>query len=73
LGIENVQKFKNINIQDVVYISSTNWDNSLVDTTHISIIGNIMYTNYAIWLIIVSVILLLAMIGCIVITIKQRE
>jgi NADH:ubiquinone oxidoreductase subunit 6 (subunit J) len=32
-----------------------------------------MYTNYAIWLIIVSVILLLAMIGCIVITIKQRE
>jgi NADH-ubiquinone oxidoreductase chain 6 len=73
LGIEDVQKFKYINIQDVVYISSTNWDNSLVDTTHISIIGNIMYTNYAIWLIIVSVILLLAMIGCIVITIKQRE
>jgi NADH:ubiquinone oxidoreductase subunit 6 (subunit J) len=32
-----------------------------------------MYTNYAIWLLIVSVILLLAMIGCIVITIKQRE
>jgi NADH-ubiquinone oxidoreductase chain 6 len=73
LGIEDVQKFKYINIQDVVYISSTNWDNSLVDATHISIIGNIMYTNYAIWLIIVSVILLLAMIGCIVITIKQRE
>jgi NADH:ubiquinone oxidoreductase subunit 6 (subunit J) len=31
-----------------------------------------MYTSYAIWLIIVSIILLLAMIGSIVITIKQK-
>jgi NADH:ubiquinone oxidoreductase subunit 6 (subunit J) len=31
-----------------------------------------MYTNYAIWLIIVSLILLLAMVGAIVITIKQK-
>jgi NADH-ubiquinone oxidoreductase chain 6 len=31
-----------------------------------------MYTNYAIWLIIASVILLLAMVGSIVITIKQK-
>jgi NADH-ubiquinone oxidoreductase chain 6 len=32
-----------------------------------------MYTNYAIWLIIASVILLLAMVGSIVITIKQKQ
>jgi NADH:ubiquinone oxidoreductase subunit 6 (subunit J) len=31
-----------------------------------------MYTSYAIWLIIVSIILLLAMVGSIVITIKQK-
>jgi NADH:ubiquinone oxidoreductase subunit 6 (subunit J) len=31
-----------------------------------------MYTSYAIWLIIVSIILLLAMIGSILITIKQK-
>jgi NADH-ubiquinone oxidoreductase chain 6 len=31
-----------------------------------------MYTNYAIWLIIVSIVLLLAMVGSIVITIKQK-
>ncbi len=75
LGIEEIQNLKNnyINNQDVVYITSKNWDNSLVDTTHISIIGNIMYTNYAIWLIIISIILLLAMIGSIVITIKQKQ
>jgi NADH-ubiquinone oxidoreductase chain 6 len=32
-----------------------------------------MYTNYSIWLIITSIILLLAMIGTIVITIKQKK
>jgi NADH-ubiquinone oxidoreductase chain 6 len=31
-----------------------------------------MYTNYSIWLIITSIILLLAMVGAIVITIKQK-
>jgi NADH:ubiquinone oxidoreductase subunit 6 (subunit J) len=31
-----------------------------------------MYTNYSIWLIISSVILLLGMVGAIVITIKQK-
>jgi NADH-ubiquinone oxidoreductase chain 6 len=31
-----------------------------------------MYTNYSIWLIITSIILLLAMVGSIVITLKQK-
>ena len=32
-----------------------------------------MYTSYFIWLIITSIILLLAMVGTIVITIKQKD
>jgi NADH:ubiquinone oxidoreductase subunit 6 (subunit J) len=32
-----------------------------------------MYTSYSIWLILTSVILLLAMVGAIVITIKQKN
>ena len=35
-------------------------------------IGNIIYTNYNLWLIIISLILLLAMVGAIIITIKQK-
>jgi NADH-ubiquinone oxidoreductase chain 6 len=35
-------------------------------------VGNVMYTNYSIWLMITSLILLLAMVGSIVITIKQK-
>lgn len=34
-------------------------------------IGNVMYTNYNMWLLMTSMILLLAMVGAIVITIKQ--
>jgi NADH:ubiquinone oxidoreductase subunit 6 (subunit J) len=32
-----------------------------------------MYTSYSIWLILTSIILLLAMVGAIVITIKQEK
>jgi NADH-ubiquinone oxidoreductase chain 6 len=40
---------------------------------HMVSIGNILYTNYNIWLIITSYILLLAMVGTIIITIKQND
>jgi NADH-ubiquinone oxidoreductase chain 6 len=58
--------------KQVPYVSSNNWDGNLVDITDIISIGNIMYTSYSIWLIITSIILLLAMVGSIVITIKQK-
>ena len=59
--------------EQIQYASSKSWDTSLVDITHITGIGNIMYTNYAILLIIVSIILLLAMVGSIVITKKGEK
>jgi NADH-ubiquinone oxidoreductase chain 6 len=40
---------------------------------HISSIGNILYTSHNIWLIITSFILLLAMVGTIVITLKNNK
>ena len=55
------------------YIFSNNWDNNLVYINDITSIGNIMYTTHYIWLIIASIILLLAMVGSIIITIKQRD
>ena len=44
-----------------------------MDITHITSIGNVMYTNYAVLLIIASIILLLAMVGSIVITKKGEN
>ena len=60
------------NKQHLALASASNWETNLVDITDITSIGNIMYTSYSIWLIITSIILLLAMVGAIVITIKQK-
>jgi NADH-ubiquinone oxidoreductase chain 6 len=53
-------------------VTSVSWDEYLAETSHITSIGNILYGNYSIWLIITSIILLLAMVGCIVITLKPQ-
>jgi len=65
----NFSNNKNI----ISFVTSNNWDGNLIESNHISSIGNIMYTNYSIWLILTSIILLLAMIGSILITIKQKN
>lgn len=61
----------NIIYDDVSLVTSYSWDNILAENTHISAIGNILYTGYPMLLLITSIILLLAMVGAIVITIKQ--
>jgi len=58
---------------EISFVTSNIWDGNLADTSHITTIGNIMYTTYSIWLILTSIILLLAMVGSIVITIKQKK
>lgn len=71
LEISNESSVASLN-QEIGYVSSKGWDNSLIEFTQITGIGNLMYTNYSIWLIISSVILLLGMVGAIIITIKQK-
>lgn len=77
----NIPSYKNninlnnglIDKEQLIYVSSNNWDGTIFDISDIASIGNIMYTSYSMWLILTSVILLLAMVGSIVITIKQKE
>ncbi len=57
----------------IFFVTSQIWDGNLAETSHITSIGNIMYTSYSIWLILTSIILLLAMVGAIVITIKPKN
>ena len=57
----------------IFFATAKLWDGNLSENNHITSIGNIMYTNYSIWLILTSIILLLAMVGAIVITIKQKS
>jgi len=56
----------------ISFVTSNSWDGTLTESTHINSIGSIMYSSYSIWLILTSIILLLAMVGTIVITIKQK-
>lgn len=58
---------------EIYFVTSKIWDGNLAETNHITSIGNIMYTSYSMWLILTSIILLLAMTGAIVITIKQKK
>jgi NADH-ubiquinone oxidoreductase chain 6 len=58
--------------QEIIYASANNWDTVLMDVTNITSIGNIMYSTYSIWLIIASIILLLAMVGAIAITLSEK-
>jgi NADH-ubiquinone oxidoreductase chain 6 len=63
----------NLKNNDIFFVTSKVWDGNLAEVGHITSIGNIMYTNNSIWLIIASFILLLAMVGAIIITIKQKD
>jgi len=69
----NMQIKNNIISDSVFIVSSDNWEGNIVDVSDIMSIGNIMYTSYSMWLILTSIILLLAMVGSIVITIKQKN
>ena len=74
----SMQKLFNLNSTqldngEISFVTSNIWDGNLAETSHITSIGNIMYTSYSIWLILTSIILLLAMVGAIIITIKQKD
>ncbi len=68
-------KFLNIiyldNNSEDLYVTSNIWDTMLINVSHIISIGNVIYTNYFIWIVIASIILLLAMVGTIIITLKS--
>ena len=59
--------------KNIQYVSSKHWDSNISEISDIASIGNVMYTSYSMWLIVASIILLLAMVGSIVITIKQKH
>jgi NADH-ubiquinone oxidoreductase chain 6 len=58
---------------NVMFVTSNNWDGYMTETNHAAVLGMILYTTFNMWLLIASVILLLAMVGAIVITIKTDK
>lgn len=70
-NFKNNIEYSNLDEESLHYALSNTWDNNLIEFTDISSVGNNLYTTYGIWLIISSIILLLAMVGAIIITKKD--
>ena len=45
--IMNTSKNLEINTYNVMFVTSNNWDGTIAETSHISTIGNILYTSYS--------------------------
>nr|QDD68326.1 NADH dehydrogenase subunit 6 [Ilyonectria sp.] len=73
INLAGASKALSTNNVNVMFVSSSNWDGNMAETSHISAIGNILYTSYNMWIFIASFILLLAMVGAIIITIKTEK
>lgn len=58
--------------ENLSLVTSQIWDGALAEASHITSIGNVIYTSYPTWLILTSIILLLAMVGAIIITMQVR-
>ncbi len=71
--VNYINKNININNANVMFVSSSNWDGNMAETSHISTLGNILYTSHNMWIFMASFILLLAMVGAIIITIKGEK
>lgn len=60
----------NKDVTNIMFVTSNNWDGFMAETSHIAAIGMILYTVFNMWLLLASIILLLAMVGAIIITLK---
>lgn len=55
---------------DIKLVSSPSWDNKIWESIDVTSVGQTFYNIYGVWLILVSTVLLLAMVGTIAITVK---
>lgn len=63
--------FEKTYLHNLFFVSSNNWDNNVLEISHITSIGSVQYSIYGLWLIISSLVLLLAMVGAISIVINR--
>ena len=71
LNQDNKKVDLNTSNDDIHFVTSKIWDGAIVENSDITSIGNVLYTNYNIWLLLASFILLLAMVGAITISLKN--
>jgi NADH:ubiquinone oxidoreductase subunit 6 (subunit J) len=80
LGIGLTIPIFNMNILNIraeeansIYVNHNTWEGGLIENIDIVAIGNVIYTNVSLWLIISLLILLLSMVGAIVINLDNKS
>ena len=79
IGINNIfikfiyKAFADVSNEYVKYVYHNSWEGFIIENIDITAIGNILYTNLSLWLIISLLILLLAMVGAIVINLDVKS
>lgn len=68
----NLLSFKS-DVLETLTVSHSNWDSVFVSMDQINSIGQVLYTSHALFLIIASMVLLLAMVGPIVLCLKPTK
>ncbi|GAB3156837.1 NADH-quinone oxidoreductase subunit J [Nesterenkonia halophila] len=68
----NLLSFKSDNLETLT-VNHSNWDNVFVSMDQINSVGQVLYTSHALFLIIASMILCLAMVGPIVLCLKPTK
>jgi len=71
--ILNMSVWLNAHKEDSVYINHDTWEGFLIENIDIISIGNVIYTNISLWLILSLLILLLSMVGAIVINLDNKS
>ena len=71
--LSDLEIFHTSEITNIMFAISNNWDGYLVETSHITSVGMVLYTVYNTWLWIASLILVLAMVGSITITSNKNK
>lgn len=67
----SLSRYTDLDVQWLGLVYSQSWDSMLAETSHINTLGNILYTSFPLWILLTSLILLLAMVGAILITLKN--
>lgn len=67
-----VAGYSNVFINVIDEYNFITWVNNIFHTTNVKLIGEILYTDFFILFVIISVILLLVMVGAIVLTLRER-
>jgi NADH-ubiquinone oxidoreductase chain 6 len=68
----NLFSFKSDKLE-TLFVSHSNWDNVFVSLDQINSVGQVLYTSHVLFLVIASMILLLAMVGPIVLCLKPTK